>query len=103
MGATVGYTGATHTITVTSAATPATCVLTVQITTSGTTVWGKVTAAYGSTSQGLSTSSQTLSVPCGTAVTLREVPISSASWGRSAAGRWRRPAGARPRCSSRCG
>lgn len=80
MGATVGYTGATHTITVTSAATSATCALTVQITTSGTTVWGKVTAAYGSTSQGLSTSSQTLSVPCGTAVTLSEVPISSASW-----------------------
>ena len=80
MGATVGYSGATHTITVTSAATSATCALTVQITTSGTTVWGQVTAAYGSTSQSLSSPAQTLSLPCGTAVTLREVPVSPVSW-----------------------
>lgn len=86
MGAAVGYTGATHTITVTSAstststATPATCALTVDITTSASTPWGTVTAAYGSTSHSLDTPNQTLRVPCGTAVTLSEIPASSGSW-----------------------
>ncbi len=84
MGATVGYNGTTDTITVASASAPAatasTCALTVDVAESGSTVWGTVTAAYGSTSRTLSAATQTLDVPCGTNVTLSEVPLSSGTW-----------------------
>lgn len=57
-----------------------TCTLTVQITASGSTVWGTVTAAYDGTARTLSGATQVVSVPCGTSVTLTQKPNSPTTW-----------------------
>ena len=84
MGATVGYDATTRTVTVTSAtaaaASASTCALTVDVTATGGTVWGAVTASYGSTTQSLAAASQTLTVPCGTVVSLSELPVAASAW-----------------------
>lgn len=56
------------------------CTLTVDITATGGTVWGVVTAKAGGQTHTLSQASQSLSVPCGSAVTLTQSPTNTATW-----------------------
>jgi hypothetical protein len=56
------------------------CTLTVNITASGSTVWGTVTATDNGTTHTLAAASQVVSVPCGTSVSLTQKPSSPSTW-----------------------
>lgn len=64
----------------TSAAPATTCPLTVQVTATGSSVWGVVTVAYDSKTVNVTAAKQTVAVPCGTTVTLTQKPAHAKSW-----------------------
>lgn len=57
-----------------------TCTLTVKTTANNGTVWGTVMASYGGKTVRVSKAMRKLSVPCGTKVTLTEMPTKASSW-----------------------
>lgn len=64
------------------------CSLTVKTTKTSGTVWGTVQVSYGGHTVNVSRARRTLSVPCGTRVTLTEMPTNASSWQFSS---WKSP------------
>lgn len=60
--------------------TASSCILTVNITQAGGTVWGTVTVVDGSVNTTVTSASQQVSVPCNSTATLSEAAVSSATW-----------------------